>query len=245
MPGGCIDILMYHSISEAAGATSISPSVFASQMAALAESGVPVITMDDLAGHERPGVIITFDDAFQDFADVAWPILRGHGFRPIVYVPAGLVGGYENWRDCNATPRRIMNGSTIRALSGDGVLFGSHSVSHADLSMLDPAALEAELVQSRRMIEERLGRRCPHFAPPYGSATAEGRRMIAQHYDTSVGTRLGRASGSGDMFDLPRLEMFYFTDTARWRAHLAGRGAAYLAKRKLLRSVRQVVRKVV
>lgn len=241
---GCIDILMYHSISDAAGPTSISPDVFSAQMASLAESKLPVITMDDVPGHAGPGVVITFDDGFQDFADVAWPIMRKHGFRPIVYVPSGLVGGYENWRDCNDPPRRIMNGSTIRKLADDGVLFGSHSVSHADLSMLDSAALEAELAQSRRMLEQRLARPCPHFAPPYGSTTPKVLELIARHYETSVGTRLGRASGTGNLFDLPRLEMFYYTEVERWRAHLSGRGAAYLATRKLLRSVRQVIRRV-
>jgi hypothetical protein len=37
--------------------------------------------------------------------------------------------------------------------------------------------------------------------------------------------------------------MFYFNDIARWRAHLAGRGAAYLAARKWLRAIKSAVAK--
>lgn len=32
-------------------------------------------------------VLLTFDDAYRSFAEVAWPILESHGFRPALFVP--------------------------------------------------------------------------------------------------------------------------------------------------------------
>jgi len=246
--GPVVDILMYHSVSNRGGATSIAPGVFAEQMAAIADAGVPVISLDDLVA-ARDGraelaprsVVITFDDGFQDFADVAWPVLSKQAFRPIVYLPTAFIGRSEGWRGIAEPPRALMGWGTIRALSKEGVAFGSHTVHHPNLNAMTGDDLEAELHRSRAEIEERVGAEVRHFAPPYGLADNRVRARIAVHYRTSVGTRLGEARAEDDLFDLPRIEMFYFTDPARWRAHLAGRGGAYLTLRRGLRAVKAKV----
>lgn len=245
MAGPVVDILMYHSVSVRGGATAIAPAVFAAQMAAIAEAGVPVISLDELvAAREGRGalaprsVVITFDDGFQDFADAAWPVLSKHGFRPVVYLPTAFVGRAEGWRGIALPPRALMGWGTIRALSREGVAFGSHTVHHPDLTAMTEDEVTAELARSRAEIEARIGVEVRHFAPPYGLTDDRVRARIAEHYRTSVGTRLGVARGQDDLYDLPRLEMFYFTDAARWRAHLAGQGAAYLTLRRGLRAVK-------
>lgn len=243
------DILMYHSVSAVGGATAIPSAVFAMQMRVLAESGLPVLDMDQWlaareAGHLPPrSVVITFDDGFQDFADVAWPEMSRYGFRPIVYLPTDFVGRAEGWKGIGSPPRGLMGWNTIGTLAGQGVLFGSHTVSHADLTSLDEQMLDLELTQAKSVLEQRLDRRVRHFAPPYGLSSNRERAHIARHYRTSVSTRLAQAQPGDDFCDLPRLEMFYFTDEARWRAHLAGRGRAYLTRRKLLRRLKAAIMK--
>ncbi|NOE35863.1 polysaccharide deacetylase family protein [Ruegeria sp. HKCCD7318] len=237
------DILMYHSISDAPGPTSIAPEVFKAQMQALADSGLPVVTPDALANPPAPRVvIISFDDGFEDFADTAWPILRDHNFTPIVYLPSGRMGGNDSWAGGNIPTRPLMDWDRIETLAGEGVCFGAHSVSHPDLSTLDAEALEEEVTRSGQDIAARLGQPVRHFAPPYGASNNSVLRQIALHYDTSVGTRLGVAGPKDDIHDLPRLEMFYFTDITRWQAHLAGRGGPYLAARKMMRGLRAAIR---
>lgn len=242
-------ILMYHSISDRGGATAIAPDLFEMQMRLLAESGVPVLSLDDWlaartgAGLPPRSVVITFDDGFEDFDARAWPVMRRLGFRPIVYLPTAYVGGEEGWSGIASPPRRVMDWERISTLADEGVLFGSHTVSHPNLDELSPDALNRELIAARSEIEGRLNRPVRHFAPPYGLASREVRRRIADHYRTSVGTRLAEANAGADLHDLPRIEMFYFSDPGRWRAHLAGGGRAYLARRRLLRRVRAAVLK--
>lgn len=242
------DILMYHSVSGRGGATAIAPEVFAAQMRAVAEAGVPVVTLDDILAHREGkaalpprSVAISFDDGFRDFADAAWPEMERLGFRPIVYLPTGFVGRAEGWKGIADPPRPLMDWATIRALHGAGVLFGSHTVSHPDLAALPPDALELELTVARDTIADRLGAPVPHFAPPYGRAPRAVRARIAATYRTSVGTRLGPARDGDDIHDLPRIEMFYFTDIGLWRRHLSGQGAAYLTLRRTMRTARGLV----
>ena len=250
MSGSAADILMYHSISTASGPTSISPAVFEAQMAELAASGAPVVSLDDLANARTGGtdlppraVILTFDDGFQDFADAAWPIIQARNWPVTVFLPTGHVGRCEGWRGIAEPARKLMNWDTIIRLANTGVDFGAHSVSHPDLTAMSPEVRRAELIRSKEEITQRLGKAPAHFAPPYGLSDQELRNLISEHFQTSCGTRLGRSDERSDLFDLPRLEMFYFTDIARWRAHLSGRGGPYLALRKTLRGAKGTIMK--
>lgn len=96
-------VLMYHRVADPAstpglhpGLVSATPAAFAEQMAFLAER-YRVVSADDVLRAHRSGqpigsraVLITFDDAYADFVDHAWPILRKHGLPALMFVPTGF-----------------------------------------------------------------------------------------------------------------------------------------------------------
>ena len=98
-----LPVLMYHRIANPGDAPDLDPSLvsaspaqFDEQMAFLAARRRP-ITLDELlavrAG-EAPlpprAVLVTFDDAYRDFADHAWPIMRRRGVPVVLFVPTGF-----------------------------------------------------------------------------------------------------------------------------------------------------------
>jgi peptidoglycan/xylan/chitin deacetylase (PgdA/CDA1 family) len=231
-----LDILMYHSVSEAGGPVAIPPATFAAQMQAIADSGLPVLPLAALEG-PRParGVVLTFDDGFADFARQAWPLIARRGWPVTMFLATGWLGRVAGWAAACRQP--LMDAATVRALAGEGVAFCGHTVTHPDLTTLPAGRLEEEIAGSRRAVEDLTGSPAPHFAPPYGRAGARERAVLAgAGFRLSCGTRLARVGGD-DPLDLPRVEMHYFRDPARLAAHLAGRGG-YLALRAGLRRLR-------
>lgn len=243
--GSTVDILMYHSIAEAPGPTSIAPRVFEAQMSALAASGLAVLRMDDVPNHLATGlgraVAITFDDGFRDFFEVAWPVLHRFGLPAMVYLPTDCIDGAESWDRAHSPPRALMSWDEIRQLACEGVGFGNHTATHPDLSRLDADKIAAETERAGLRMLSEIGQHPEHFAPPYGRTSPAVRPIIARQHKTSVGTRLATANASSDPHDLPRIEMFYYTNMRRWRAHLDGRGATYLRLRRTMRSIRSAI----
>ena len=85
---------------------------------------------------------------------------------------------------------------------------GAHTVTHARISTLEPEAALAELEQSRRRLNERLGIGVEHFAFPYGRAGDCGPRdfALARHagFRSAATTRKGLVGRGRDAFSLPR-----------------------------------------
>lgn len=241
-----VPILTYHSISEEAGPTSLPETAFRAQMEALAELDVDVVGLDRIArwlkgdvALSRRTVAITFDDAFRDFADAAFPILDRLGFPSCVFAPTLVIGGVENWRGSNTPPRALLDWSAVRDLSNAGVEFGSHTRTHCDLTTLSAKELDDELSVSRRELEDQLQKPAPHFAPPYGRSNPGVRDAIARHYELSLGVRLGEADAASPPFDVPRIEMHYFRDINRWRSFLMGEDQLYFHARRAARGLRE------
>jgi colanic acid/amylovoran biosynthesis glycosyltransferase len=99
-------VLAYHRIGNPSqappGMVSATPRGFERQMRALASWACPVSLEQMLVGRLPPrAVAVTFDDAYADFAEQAWPVLRRHGIPVTLFVPTAYPGspGVRFWWD--------------------------------------------------------------------------------------------------------------------------------------------------
>lgn len=236
-------VLTYHSISDAGGPTSIPADIFAMQMEALAEAGYRSETLEGFLGWHEGGTeegrraLITFDDAFADFSEAAFPILKRHGFSALVFVPTQRLGKPEAWIGANVPARLLMDWEQVRSLASQGIEFGGHSRTHADLTTLDARAREQEIAGCADDLADQIGQPVAGFAAPYGHVSPEVVAMIGRHYRAGFGTRFALARQGRDRFDLPRVEMHYFRRRSRWTGFLEGR-RGYFRLRQGLRAAR-------
>jgi peptidoglycan/xylan/chitin deacetylase (PgdA/CDA1 family) len=127
-------------------------------------------------------------------------------------------------------PQRLMDWGEIARIAAHPLgTIGAHTVHHYALKRLATADATAEIADSRRLIEDRIGHRPRHFAYPYGHADAVGTREVGLARDagflTAVTTRHGvlRAAHRDHMHALPRISINgRFQDVAYVRTMLSG-----------------------
>ena len=191
---GGVTILAYHLV----GAGTQSPvdvplDVFRNQLTELRDCA-QVYSLPEAVAHlkagttsTRPLVVITFDDAFDNFRTRAWPLLRELEIPCTLYVPVGFVEGTSGTPLKGAEGLQPIEWSALRDLAADPLLtLGSHSWNHQDLRRLRTDELRADLMRSRERLHDRTGARIEHFCYPRAKWSRAAEKEVAAVYRTAV-----------------------------------------------------------
>lgn len=186
-----LPILLYHHVGPRRIGTNswltVEPGRFASHVTWLQDHGYRSATSDQVIvwvteGRPLPPrcVLLTFDDAYGDLAEHAFPVLSAAGYSALVFVVTGRIGGVNEWDAPHTRATHALLGAdAIRRWSAEGIEFGAHSRTHPDLTRLTERQLDEEVVGSKNDLEALLGGPVRTFAYPYGSADQASRRVVA------------------------------------------------------------------
>ncbi len=213
---GGITILAYHLVGAGTkAAVDLPADAFRTQLDELAASGraLPLSrALERLAAGRRDRdhrIALTFDDAFRNFYEVAWPLLRERRLPAVLYVPVGFVDGSAPAPLAGAEHLPAMSWEQIREVAASGlVTIGSHSSSHPDLRRLSDRVCREELDGSRRRLERETGNAVTSFCYPRALWSPRVKALAAQTYDSAVaaGGRRNRP-GHFDRYRLSRLPL--------------------------------------
>lgn len=167
---------MYHSISEHVGNEKhnkwrVKPNDFEKQMHWFYKNNWKSFTISELVKlNEIPekSFVITFDDGYEDNYLNAFPILKKYDFKATIYLVPNQKTNH--WEEKNTSVlSNLLNEKQILEMQNSGLIeFGSHTLSHVNLSTINDEQLLNELKKSKEEVEKIINKECEAFAYPYG-----------------------------------------------------------------------------
>lgn len=211
-PSPKIPVLVYHHIRPTkpyaqwtwSYKMSVTPSVFATHMQWIREHGYTSVTLDTaveilqgkVTAPDKP-IVITFDDNHLSQYEHAVPAMEQNGFIGTFYLVSNRLD-----------KPTFMTRDQVRDLAQRGMDIQSHSVTHSTLSTLGLKALQRELTESKRVLEELTGLPIRHIAYPSVGHNAQVRTQAkAAGYVTGAIMDPRSATSATDLFKLPRIMM--------------------------------------
>ncbi len=234
---GAAWILAYHLVGQGTELVIDSPrQEFAEHLDMLWEN-CDVIGLDDLVDRLKPGaaaataktrpsVVLTFDDAFLNFYEVALPMLAERRIPAVLYVPAAFLNGEDRHPldDARYTGLKPMTWAQVAEAAGSGVTIGSHSYHHRDLRQLSEPDLLTEFESSADEIQRRTGVRPTSVCYPLALANAAVSRAAGRFYSSGVvAGGVAVPARIPDLLRLPRLPVRAGTSVERLAAILERR----------------------
>ena len=220
-----LPVLMYHSVSEtptsSTRALSVRPGMFGAQLCSLRRQGFTGLTFGELAQRRRTGqplparpIVLTFDDGYADLIEEALPMLIEHGFPATVFVTTGWLRDAGRSTAASA-PGRMLSWAQLAELSAAGVEVAAHSHSHPQLDQISTARLHAELGDSKKLLEDRLGRPVRSLAYPHGYSSKRVRTVAREiGYLQAAAVTNATAAATCDPLRVPRLTIRRSTSSA-------------------------------
>lgn len=189
-----VPVLMYHHVNPHSGdIVTVTPEIFEGQMAYLHKSGYKTLKIDELLSYihgdlplKQKAVVITFDDGWLDNYLYAFPVLKKYAINAAIFITTGWIdkasekqsGTFQNMPTHRESKQLIakgdeqkvmLNWELIEEMSVSGLVeFYSHTKNHKKCDRLPGKELLEELNESKKVIEERLGKVCPYLCWPYG-----------------------------------------------------------------------------
>ena len=139
-------------------------------------------------------ILLTIDDGFSSFYEVAWPILKKNKIPFILFVSTETIGkfGYMNWNQ-------------IKEIEKENFAFiGNHSHSHKYLSNYKFNDFKMDIDKSIDIFKNKLNYNPIFFSYPFGEYKLEQKNYISQKFDYAFGQHSGVIDLNKDKYELPR-----------------------------------------
>ena len=139
-------------------------------------------------------VLITIDDAFSSFYEIAWPYLKKEKIPFILFVSTEAIGknGYMTW-------------DQIKELEKEKIAYiGNHSHTHSYLVDLENDNFIKDINIASSIFIKNLGYNPIFFSYPFGEYSKLIKEHIAKNFQFSFGQHSGVIDINKDQYELPR-----------------------------------------
>ena len=140
-------------------------------------------------------ILITIDDAFSSFYEIAWPYLKEKKIPFILFVSTKAVGknGYMTWDQI------------IELEKENTVYIGNHSHTHSYLVDLENDAFISDIITANENFIKNLGYNPIFFSYPFGEYSSFIKDYITKNFKFSFGQHSGVIDGNKNPHELPRI----------------------------------------
>ena len=192
--------LMYHRFDESKyPSTNIQMDIFKQQIKIIRNSKYNFYNPDDLVKNFNVAklekkILITIDDAFSSFYEIAWPYLKKEKIPFILFVSTEAIGknGYMTW-------------SQIKELEKESIAhIGNHSHTHDYLVDLKNNDFIKDINTANGIFIKNLGYNPIFFSYPFGEYSNFIKEHIAKNFIFSFGQHSGVIDINKDQYELPR-----------------------------------------
>ncbi len=191
---------MYHRFDESKyPSTNIQMDVFLKHIQLIKELNYDFIHPEDFKkefeiSKKRKKILLTIDDGFQSFYNVAWPYLKKNKIPFILFVSTEPVGnqGYMSWEQIKEIEKENF------------VIIGHHSHSHEYLIEKTNQEFVDDIEQANIIFTKKIGYIPKLFSYPFGEYSEFMRNYISKNFSYAFGQHSGVIDLNKEKFQLPR-----------------------------------------
>lgn len=222
-----VPVLAYNKFSKSRpGKMIVTEAAFEAQMKYLKENGYHVIPLDQLldffdhkAQLPQNSIVITIDEGWRSFYDIAFPILKKYDFPATLFIYTDFIGG-----------GKAMSWKQVKELSDKGLDIQCQTRTHRNLTALKGKesfkqyfkSLEMEITYSKTVISQKLNKECNCLAYPYGKTNDLTIAMIKKHgYRAAFTVQRGANPFFSDRYRIHRSVIYGKYDIERFKKNLS------------------------
>jgi peptidoglycan/xylan/chitin deacetylase (PgdA/CDA1 family) len=199
-----VPVMMYHNVADSGviREDTVSPANFERHLQFLKTRGYRVISVRELVEgikakkhFARNTVVITFDDGNKNNYTLAFPLLRKYGYSADFFISPGTIG-QDN----------VLTWDDVERMHLGGMKFGSHGMIQAYLPEVSAEQQRYEIVDSKKILEEKLKTPVEYYAYPIGGFNEDIKKLLAASgYQGALTTNRGQDRFDKDVFEINRI----------------------------------------
>lgn len=138
--------------------------------------------------------------------------------------------------------RDMLSWDEIREMHASGLIsFGAHTLTHPDLTSLPAGRVEAEVRDSKTIIEDALSAPVVCFAYPCGRYDKRSREIASRYFECACSDRLGLITATSDPFALERVDAYYLRTDRLFDVLLSNSFSSYIWARSVPRRIKRAL----